>query len=157
MRQIKFRAWIPQIKTMLHNVTVYPDMIGLDAGDFEGSLPMEYSFDGSEIWCHEEDKEGILMTVLEGEDWVFLEEGQFHLMQFTGLMDKNGKEIYEGDIVRITAGEEWQGMRELDKMCPVKYVGASFCPVDKDDSCYDFGMIEEIEVIGNIYETPELL
>ncbi len=68
--------------------------------------------------------------------------------QFTGLHDKNGKEIYEGDIVRCWGGEYCQGYWEFDKTFVIK------------NTSYDIIMLEEsehIEVIGNIYENPELL
>lgn len=76
--------------------------------------------------------------------------------QFTGLHDKNGKEIYEGDIVRYS----------LDDRKDIGYIGfhalsASFRVVAKHT---DFGIgnrggLHELalEVIGNIYDNPELL
>lgn len=65
------------------------------------------------------------------------------LMQFTGLLDKNGKEIYEGDVV-LHGGNKTQ-VRWDDNLC-VFWVG-EILGLWKDD----------IEVIGNIYENPELL
>lgn len=76
------------------------------------------------------------------------------LMQFTGLKDKNGKDIYDGDIVKQLPGFgcEWE-----DRIGVVKYSGASFWfdlggqAFILDDHDCDF------EVIGNIYENPELM
>lgn len=66
------------------------------------------------------------------------------IMQFTGLHDKNGAEIYEGDILEFDRGD---GIFVRDS---VAYIGGAFHPACQMD-CYEF------EVIGNIYETPELL
>jgi uncharacterized phage protein (TIGR01671 family) len=89
------------------------------------------------------------------------------LMQYTGLKDKNGKEIYEGDIVMwstpplwLHKPDEWDDWeREGSKMDEYKaqvefvnkswdlFIGSPFVPSDH----------KECEVIGNIYENPELL
>jgi len=82
--------------------------------------------------------------------------GAVVIMQYTGLKDKNGKEIYEGDLL-TDYGE-----------APPLYVEYSeehgaYCFVDKFDPSgtvyYTPLMIyyEQMEVIGNIYENPELL
>ncbi len=73
---------------------------------------------------------------------------RFDLMQFTGLKDKNGKEIYEGDIIR-----------NLDKeIGEIKWLSFGWyvhCP--KIDDGLHWLNQKEVEVIGNIYENPELL
>jgi len=79
-------------------------------------------------------------------------------MQFTGLLDKNGKEIYEGDIVKHPTG----------KMSVIEYIVQQRLPEKETeeisyDSPYDFSGFTGIsyggviEVIGNIYENPNLL
>lgn len=79
-------------------------------------------------------------------------------MQFTGLHDKNGKEIYEGDVLRVGVIEKTKQNREV-----VYENGAFFTlvPADKkmvsSDHLVAYYSKEEIEIIGNIYENPELL
>jgi uncharacterized phage protein (TIGR01671 family) len=75
--------------------------------------------------------------------------GAVKLMQYTGLKDKNGKEIYEGDIVKIySKNHKWAGMRVVEW----DNERAMFSPSrirHKDTT--------EVEIIGNIYENEDLL
>jgi len=76
-------------------------------------------------------------------------------MEYTGLHDKNGKEIYEGDILRYT---------HKDLGHPVDYIVIFFegafvqdRPKDKRYTPDFWCDWDSLEVIGNIYENPELL
>jgi len=73
-----------------------------------------------------------------------------HLMQFTGLKDKNGKEIYEGDIVK---SEAWS-----PSTYEVGFREGAFC-FYREDSLYANNpeYLFKFEIIGNIYENPELI
>ncbi len=105
-------------------------------------------------------------VVYDGEfylDWREFENGETHngavLMQFTGLKDKNGKEIFEGDIVKYKSGcNTYTEEVAYDKNF------AGFGVKDaKADIIFTFWELAEdidlisLEVVGNIYENPELL
>jgi len=73
-------------------------------------------------------------------------------MQYTGLKDRNGKEIYEGDIVK--ANEQIFDVRYDAHWSTIEIVGKS---VDFSFIGFNISGLYEHEVIGNIYENPELL
>jgi len=100
------------------------------------------------------------------------------LMQFTGLKDKNGKEIYEGDIVKCDGRKEYENCKLSAKELN-KYVGTFFVEKDLTNCGYEFDwtsirgyecpthimghydddtlQMEQVEIIGNIYSNPELI
>ena len=98
----------------------------------------------------------VKVTAMNGEDGNFQNLGGFGwiIMQYTGLKDKNGKEIYEGDIVEYSRNfppilVEWD-----DNIVGFK----PFCKYDSD--CYGVPKKEDhsvYKIIGNVYENPELL
>lgn len=69
------------------------------------------------------------------------------LMQFTGLKDKHGKEIYEGDLLRHISFP-------IESAKPVEFKQGMFICKDITVSTYH---PNNIEIVGNIYEHPELL
>ena len=67
--------------------------------------------------------------------------------QFTGQKDKNGVEIYEGDIIKTLAGI----------IGGVKFICGCFCIYEVNTNNYHLLYIFECKVVGNIHENPELL
>lgn len=99
------------------------------------------------------------MTYLESEyvseGLYYHEKGTHILMQYTGLKDKNGKEIYEGDVVCHVIDEIVEtigGYPRYEKEGEIITVTIPGFYQMQDDID-----LSETEVIGNIYENPELL
>ncbi len=124
-REIKFRAWHKDLKKMFKI----------------GQITLEKG-----TWNFEpNDRDFIGMSIPY--------QPSFVLMQYTGLHDKNGKEIYEGDIVKIT------GSKEIDIGKVIyEYNGFTVDVTNMDRYYGRVHLLEKFtEVIGNIYENPELL
>ena len=85
-------------------------------------------------------------------------EGKYVLMQYTGLKDKNGKEIYEGDVLKWKyVNDNGYRRREFVTIFSVFYnEGTAEYKTSDGDSLYTC-LNDSIEVIGNIYENPELI
>ena len=77
-------------------------------------------------------------------DWLCENKDWFVLMQSTGLKDKNGAEIYEGDIVSTIHG-----------LCEVRYIKDGYYIVKDNKS--SLLSLQNVRVVGNIYENPELM
>ena len=128
MREIKFRAWLKESNQMIQN-----DFVNKEASSF-------------------------VIYDEVAQEWIS-NEAEFILMQFTGLKDRNGKEIYEGDIchigTRATEQEEAtdEGNTEIwfhEGKFLTRYYAFPVSAWACKEICF-------IEVIGNIYENPELL
>lgn len=119
-REIKFRAWDGK-KMYLPQYS--------DKEDFH------LLADGSIVETHEHGYERHEMTSYRDSNW--------SVMQYTGLKDKNGVDIYEGDIVDL---QEYDGVYR-----PIVFHKGSFC-------VHGFNWNnEKCEVIGNIYQDESLL
>lgn len=113
---------------------------------------------------------------LLGADIINFEDGK--IMQYTGLKDKNGVEIYEGDIIltqplrtkpfsKNHKSKRLKGIVQYEvksfRSFPNKMYEAGWGVeiIDKESfkkyRCWDWGLFLDCEVIGNIYENPELL
>lgn len=121
MREIKFRAWHKEKKIM-------GEVLGIDI------LHKEIFFSNEDVDCYEH------------TDFKDVE-----LMQYTGLKDKNNKEIYEGDIVTL---------HNSRYKVIFKTEGARFV-LRNDEFELEITFInnnnERMEIVGNIYENSELL
>lgn len=135
MREIKFRAWDKKEKKMLNDSE-------LDGWDLH-----LYNLDSS-CGFHLENEYGDTNL------------NELELMQYTGLKDKNGKEIYEGDIICIKNQHQKENCSGLPHNQnyfhnEVKYeIDSAGFPALMDG---DGGTVYQKEIIGNIYENPELL
>jgi uncharacterized phage protein (TIGR01671 family) len=132
-RPIKFRAWNHRYKKMFDVVN-----IDLDTEPMTGYV----NFDGN-----------------EGDVWDAIFDGIDHtLMQYTSLKDKNGKEIYEGDIVRYKERMDDHGdIQILEAEVFYESIFALFA-LGKNNKMWNYFMdtcIWDIEVIGNIFENKE--
>ncbi|CBW39115.1 YopX protein [Streptococcus pneumoniae] len=106
-----------------------------------------------DIWIIDEDS-------VAGE-WIV--NNDLNLMQSTGIRDITNQEIFEGDVVKTTRfvgrADEVGGFYEYDKefIGIVKQLEGSWVIDTGSDAVCLWTEIEENEIIGNIYENPELL
>lgn len=130
MREIKFRAWDKEGKRMIVHEQEFIPLKVTSIGVFK------------------------LDPCIKENRWELIEGNRFELMQHTGLKDKNGTEIYEGDILLYSH----KAVGKLKRAVVYKY-GAFGIEGRVKGTHIMFGNIleSEREVIGNIYENKDLL
>lgn len=115
------------------------------------------------VWHHDSEIEEFELNDTLMNDYITAYTDEIELMQSTGLRDKNGKEIFEGDIVRTTRflgrADEIGGFYEYEKdyVGVVKVLEGSWVIDTGSVAVRLWSEIDESEVLGNIYENPELL
>lgn len=90
-----------------------------------------------------------------GEDNYFNQDAI--LMQSTGLKDKNGVEIYEGDIVKPVSFASWIGVVKYSSENAAYILDDHNNEFIRGENVYLSQFNEGLEIIGNIYENPELM
>lgn len=129
-REIKFRAWHKDLKKMFKI----------------GQITLEEG-----TWNFESNDRGFIGMSIPYQP-------SFVLMQYTGLHDKNGKEIYDGDIVYCQT--KYGKAKAIIKFIDGKFVAYWNSALTHPENghhiaCYEIN--KRFEVIGNIYDNPELL
>lgn len=135
MRDIKFRAWSGKQGAFIQEAfSVLADGSGIRI-----TIPVD---------------DDVVQDV--NAEFYFQDNDNLAVQQFTGLKDKNGVEIYEGDLVEFKLGGEKVigAVSYMDSQARwVKTFTPSYGAGEKDLSSY----ASSHEVVGNIYESPELL
>ena len=111
----------------------------------------------TEVLSFEMREDGKLYVLYKDNTKCTLGKFAVELLQFTGLIDKKGREIYEGDVVSIRIAET-----SIEHKTVVKFRNGAFIAniIDKNDYIYIFHHgfnKDDFEVLGNIYENPELV
>ena len=142
MREIKFRAW-DKVENRMFNRIEYigfiDEVIHLRSINIR-SDDMLMSFKGDRY----QDNVGSYKDI-DFED--------IELMQYTCLKDKNGVEIYEGDIILY----DYNNLRYRIEFLNSEFIARRFYENIENLYPTEFDYGNEVEVIGNIYENPELL
>ena len=136
----KFRVWLPSLNKFGDDNSVFMDCYGKLYGVTRPSLV--------------DDSRSIVNI---GQ---FKELDGYTIQWHTGLTDKNNKPIYEGDIVKYkTWTGSYDGTTE-EHQTQVQFKDGAYYPRYIDDECEDSWYsfkVYDLEVIGNIFENPELL
>lgn len=138
-KEIKFRAW-----DVVNDVMAYMSQKGIVAED-----GVEYTIGG--FWFTIRNRVYSLWEVLHDTD--------FHVMQFTGIKDRDTKEIYQSDLVKVANNQVyevvWLEELEYEEKCAgwgLKQVKGEILPF-----LFDSYAIDHCEIIGNIHDNADLI
>ena len=136
-REIKFRVW--------RNTTKHFT-----------DIPFYSCSGGQLLWQH---RTGNQITISN------IDDGDYVIQQYTGLKDKNGKEIYEGDIVNFTKcgmthGPEAENVKNAEVWYSSEDCAFAFGKYKSANYTWWYSMVDvlcDFEVVGNIFENKDLL
>ena len=88
------------------------------------------------------------------EDLFFVDVDPETVGQYTGLKDKNGREIYKGDIVKF---QTWKGYNDMGEVVWAENNGFYIKGTRDEDIFWHPDNVKDLEVVSNIHDNPELL
>jgi uncharacterized phage protein (TIGR01671 family) len=167
-REIRFNAWDSINKVMIYDVAVYQngDHIGIGIDEAVRVLDILNKREPQsedDFFPYSISEEDFPSNWVSGEsDWYFILSG-FVLLQYTGLKDKNGREIYEGDIMEgnFATGLGGKSTKYKQLKFKIEYYSSrmqfTHRMIDDNSNYRVYPNIENCIVIGNIYEHPHFL
>ena len=102
-------------------------------------------------------EEGVCFILVRGAASDYLSTVDVGICLYTGLKDKNGKEIYEGDLCNLIPFEDNKNNEHMIGVRQVIWENTHACFYFSGWVPLHWGVFESIEIIGNIYENPELV